>query len=116
MIHGRKYRRLNFYSGKRQSFLRNMVISLIKNESITTTSARAKEVKRQAEKIINLCKDESLSSKKRAYSYLRDEDVVKKLFTSLKDRYSNRNGGYVRIFHIGYRKGDGAELSLLKLT
>ncbi|HOJ16118.1 MAG TPA: 50S ribosomal protein L17 [Caldisericia bacterium] len=116
MIHGRKYRRLNFYSGKRQSYLRNMAISLIKSESIVTTTARAKEVKRHTEKIITLCKDESLSSKKKAYSYLRDKEVVEKLFTTLKDRYANRAGGYVRIFNVGYRKGDGAEMSLLKLT
>ncbi len=116
MIHGRKYRRLNFYSGKRQSYLRNMAISLIKSESIVTTTARAKEVKRYTEKIITLCKDESLSSKKKAYSYLRDKEVVEKLFTTLKDRYANRPGGYVRIFNVGYRKGDGAEMSLLKLT
>jgi len=93
-----------------------MVISLIKSESVITTTARAKEVKRHAEKMINLCKDESLSSKKRAYSYLHDKDIVKKLFTSLKDRYADRNGGYVRIFHVGYRKGDGAQISLLKLV
>lgn len=116
MIHGRKYRRLNFYSGKRQSFLKNMAVSLIKSESIITTEARAKEVRRYTEKIITLCKDDSLASKKRAYSYLSDKEAVKKLYASLKDRYNDRNGGYTRIFHIGYRRGDGAKMSLIKLT
>ncbi len=115
MIHGRKYRRLNFYSGKRQSFLKTMAVSLIKNENITTTEARAKEIRRYTEKIITLCKDDSLAAKKRAYSYLRDKEAVKKLYTSLRDRYSERNGGYTRIFHIGYRRGDGAKMCLIKL-
>jgi len=116
MEHGRKYRKLNLYSGKRQGFLKNMAVSLILNESVKTTDARAKEVRRYTEKIITICKDESLASKKKAYSTLRNSKAVEKLFTALRNRYLERNGGYTRIFKIGYRAGDGASMCLVTLV
>jgi len=115
MEHGRKYRKLNLYSSKRHSFLKNMAVSLILNESIKTTDARAKEVRRYTEKIITISKDESLSSKKKAYSILRNSKAVEKLFTVIRNRYLERNGGYTQIFNIGYRTGDGASMCLVKL-
>ncbi len=115
MRHGRKYRKLNFYSGQRQSVLRTMTVSLLLEEKIITTEARAKEIKREAEKIITLCKDDSLATRRRAFAQLRDKQALQKLYASLKDRYAEQNGGYIRIFHVSPRKGDGAPMAMLKL-
>ncbi len=116
MRHGRKYRKLNFYSGQRQSVLRTLTVSLLLEESITTTEARAKEIKREAEKVITFCKDDSLASKRRAFAYLRSKQALQKLYSSLKDRYAEKDGGYIRLFHVGYRRGDGAPMAMLKLS
>ncbi len=116
MRHGRKYRKLNFYSGQRKSVLRNLTVSLLLEETITTTEARAKEIKREAEKIITLCKDESLSARRRAFAQLRSKEALIKLYSSLKDRYAERDGGYIRLFHVGYRRGDSAPMAMLKLS
>jgi large subunit ribosomal protein L17 len=116
MRHGRKYRKLNFYSAQRQSVLRNLIVSLLLEETITTTEARAKEIKREAEKVITLCKDESLAARRRAFAQLRSKEALQKLYSSLKDRYAEKEGGYVRLFHVGYRRGDAAPLAMLKLS
>lgn len=115
MRHGRKYRKLNFYSAQRASLLRNMTVSLIMTENVTTTDARAKEVKRYAEKIITLCKDNSLATRRRAFAYLRSKEALEKLYGSLRDRYIDQKGGYIRIFHAGFRRGDAAEMCIIKL-
>jgi large subunit ribosomal protein L17 len=115
MRHGRKLRKLNFYSAQRSSLLRNMTVSLIMTENVTTTDARAKEIKRYAEKIITLCKDDSLATRRRAFAYLRSKEALQKLYGSLRDRYIDQKGGYVRIFHAGFRKGDAAEMCIIKL-
>ncbi|MCK5848418.1 MAG: 50S ribosomal protein L17 [Caldisericia bacterium] len=115
MRNRRKSRKLNFYSAQRKSVLRTMTVSLIMTETVNTTDARAKEVKKYAESLINLCKDDSLNNRRRAFSTLRDKDVVKKMFGPLHDRYQERDGGYIRIFHTGYRRGDAAKMCTLKL-
>ena len=116
MTHGKKLRKLNVYSAQRASLIRNMTVSLLREESVTTTEARAKEIKREAEKVITLCKDESLATRRLAFAKLRDEDVLKKLYGPLRDRFLERNGGYVRLFRVGYRRGDGSPLCMLKLV
>lgn len=116
MTHGKKLRKLNLYSAQRASLIRNMTVSLLREESVTTTEARAKEIKREAEKVITLCKDESLATRRLAFAKLRDEEVLKKLYGPLRDRFLERNGGYVRLFRVGYRRGDGSPLCLIKLV
>ncbi|MCE5223871.1 50S ribosomal protein L17 [bacterium] len=116
MTHGKKLRKLNVYSAQRASLIRNMTVSLLREESVTTTEARAKEIKREAEKVITLCKDESLATRRLAFAKLRDEEVLKKLYGPLRDRFLERNGGYVRLFRVGYRRGDGSPLCMLKLV
>lgn len=116
MNHGKKLRKLNVYSAQRASLIRNMTVSLLREESVTTTEARAKEIKREAEKVITLCKDESLATRRLAFARLRDEEVLKKLYGPLRDRFLERNGGYVRLFRVGYRRGDGSPLCLIKLV
>lgn len=115
MRNRRKNRQLNFYSAQRKSVLRSMTVSLIKTETVNTTDARAKAVKRFAESLINLCKEDTLNNRRRAFSTLRDKDVIKKMFGPLHDRYQERDGGYIRIFHTGYRRGDAAKMCTLKL-
>jgi large subunit ribosomal protein L17 len=116
MNHGKKLRKLNVYSAQRASLIRNMTVSLLREESVTTTEARAKEIKREAEKVITLCKDESLATRRLAFARVRDEEVLKKLYGPLRDRFLERNGGYVRLFRVGYRRGDGSPLCLIKLV
>ncbi|MDD4663294.1 MAG: 50S ribosomal protein L17 [Caldisericia bacterium] len=116
MTHGKKLRKLNVYSAQRASLIRNMTVSLLREESVTTTEARAKEIKREAEKVITLCKDESLATRRLAFAKLRDEEVLKKLYGPLRDRFLERNGGYVRLFRVGYRRGDGSPLCMIKLV
>jgi large subunit ribosomal protein L17 len=115
MRHGRKLRKLNFYSAQRSSLLRNMTVSLIMTENVTTTDARAKEVKKYAEKIITWCKDDSLATRRRAFAHLRSKEALQKLYGSIRDRYLEQNGGYIRIFKAGFRRGDAAEMCILKL-
>ncbi len=116
MRHGKKLRKLNLYSAQRASLIRNMTVSLLREESVTTTVARAKEIKREAEKVITLCKDETLATRRIAFAQLRDEEVLKKLYGPLRDRFLERNGGYVRLFRVGYRRGDGAPMCTVKLS
>ena len=92
-----------------------MTVSLIMTETVNTTDARAKEVQRYAESVINLCKDDSLNNRRKAFSKLRDKEAVKKMFGPLHDRYQERNGGYIRIFHTGFRRGDAAKMCTIKL-
>lgn len=116
MRHGKKLKKLNLYSAQRASLIRNMTVSLLREESVTTTEARAKEIKREAEKVITLCKDDSLATRRLAFAKIRDEEVLKKLYGPLRDRFLEKNGGYTRIFKVGYRRGDGAPLCTVKLS
>ena len=95
--------------------LRGMVTYLIENGSIETTLTRAKEVRAIAEKMITLGKKNTLASRRQALAYITKEDVVKKLFDEVAPRYSTRNGGYTQIYRLGPRRGDAAEMALIKL-
>ena len=95
--------------------LRNMTVSLLRHEEITTTLPKAKELRRVVEPMITLGKKPSLANRRLAYNRLRDRDIVGKLFDSLGPRYAKRNGGYLRILKTGFRKGDNAPLALVTL-
>jgi len=110
------YRKLGVRSDHRRSMLRNSVTSLLAHEKITTTETRAKEIKREAEKIITLGKKGDLHARRQALSYLTDETVVRKLFDELAKRYDDRPGGYTRIIKTGFRKGDGAPMAIVELV
>ena len=97
------------------AMLRNLTTSLLKSEKIITTEAKAKEVKKLADKMISLAKEGSLNSRKRAISFIYEEEVVDKLFDNLGKRYSDRTGGFVRIAKMGPRLGDGAPQAMLEL-
>jgi large subunit ribosomal protein L17 len=93
-----------------------MVTSLLKHERIKTTKARAKEVRRYAEKMITIAKKETLASKRSVLGFVREREVVNKLFKTLIYRYAERKGGYTRMLKLGNRKGDNAEVVFLELV
>src|SRR5204862_1052710 len=115
MRHGSGLRKLNRTSSHRLSMLRNMTVSLLRHEEIKTTLPKAKELRRVAEPMITLGKKPSLANRRLAYDRLRDRSIVSKLFDDLGPRYAKRNGGYLRILKMGFRKGDNAPLALVTL-
>ena len=127
MRHKLKGRKLSRNTGHRNSLLKNLSTSLILNESINTTLAKAKELKRYAEKIIHKAKTDSLHNRRLVISKIGSTDAYKKLFEDIGNRYKNRNGGYTRIIKIPssstqsknksfYRKGDGAAMARIELV
>ncbi len=100
----------------RQAMLRNLVTSLLREGRIETTLARAKETQRMADKMITLGKKGDLAARRRALSYIYDEDVVTTLFTDIAERYEDRNGGYTRVLKLGPRRGDSAEMAIIELV
>ncbi|MGH8745602.1 MAG: 50S ribosomal protein L17 [Burkholderiales bacterium] len=115
MRHGSGLRKLNRTSSHRLAMLRNMSVSLLRHEEITTTLPKAKELRRVVEPIITLGKKPSLANRRLAFDRLRDRGIVSKLFDDLGPRYAKRNGGYLRILKSGFRKGDNAPLALVSL-
>ena len=115
MRHGHGLRKLNRTTSHRLAMLRNMTVSLLRHEEISTTLPKAKELRRVAEPMITLGKKPSLANRRLAYDRLRDRDIVEKLFDTLGPRYAKRNGGYLRILKMGFRKGDNAPLALVSL-
>jgi large subunit ribosomal protein L17 len=94
---------------------RNMVTSLLDKERIRTTLPRAKEARRIAERMITLGKRESLHARRQALAFVKDPEVVSKLFKTLAPRFAERPGGYTRIIRLGFRQGDGAQMAILEL-
>jgi large subunit ribosomal protein L17 len=115
MRHERARKRLGHGASHGRAILRNMVTSLFKHEQIETTDAKAKMLKPVAEKMITLAKRGDLHARRQALSYLKDKAVGHRLFGELKDRYLDRQGGYIRIVKKGVRKGDGAPMSVVQL-
>ncbi len=116
MRHNKAGKRLGRNSSHRAAMLRNMVTSLIQHEKITTTDARAKELRKLAEKMITLGKRGDLHARRQAAQVIRDRKVVAKLFEQVAPRYSARPGGYTRIIKLGSRLGDNAPQSLIELV
>jgi len=116
MRHKRIGRKLGVVTKHRRAMFRNMATDLFRHESITTTDARAKEIRRVAEKMITLAKKGTLQARRQAAAFIKDKDVLKKLFSELAEKYKDRPGGYTRIIKMGYRKGDNAPLSLIEIV
>ena len=110
------YRKLGRNSAQRKAMLRGMVTYLLENGSIETTVTRAKEVSSEVEKMITLGKKNTLATRRAALAYITKEDVVSKLFTTIAPRYEGRNGGYTSIYKLGPRRGDGAEMAIIRLV
>jgi large subunit ribosomal protein L17 len=96
--------------------LRNLLTSLFHYEKIVTTEAKAKELRKLADKVITLAKRGDLHARRQAAEVIQDEDVLKKLFDSIGSRYKDRNGGYTRLTKLEYRMGDGAPLAAIELA
>ena len=109
-------RKLGRPTGHRRAMFRNLVTDLLNYEKITTTEAKAKEVRGLAEKMVTLGKDGELNSRRQALSFIFDKKVTDKVFTELASRYAERPGGYTRIIKLGPRLGDGAPMVQLELV
>ncbi len=116
MRHNRRTLRLGRNHSERRAMLENMVTSLLKHQEIITTLMKAKAAQRLADRVISLSKDDTLASRRKAFSYLQDHALTSRLFKEVGPRFKSRKGGYTRILHLSRRKGDGAELALLELT
>ncbi len=108
-------RKLGRTTAHRKAMMRGMVTLLLENGQVETTLCRAKEVRSIAEKMITLGKKNTLASRRAALAYITKEEVVTKVFVELAPMYANRNGGYTQIFKLGPRRGDGAEMAIVKL-
>ena len=116
MRHGKLGRRFGRHSGHRQAMFSNMAAALIRHEQIVTTLPKAKDLKRVMDKYITLAKRGDLNSRRLAASRLRDDDMVKKLFSTLAERYADRPGGYTRVLQAGFRYGDRAPRAVIELV
>ncbi|MPW24997.1 50S ribosomal protein L17 [Alkalibaculum sp. M08DMB] len=110
------YRKLGRPTDQRRAILRNLVTAFLSNGKIETTVTRAKETRRIAEKMITLGKKGDLHSRRQALSYINSEEVVVKLFSEIAPKYADRNGGYTRIYKLGPRRGDSAEMAQIELV
>jgi len=109
-------RKLSRHTQHRRWMFRNMLVSLLDHERLRTTLAKAKELRVWADKIITLGKRNDLHARRQAFALLRSEDIVKKLFGEIAPRFKDRQGGYTRIYRMGWRQGDAAPLSLIELV
>ncbi len=116
MRHMKSGRKLNRNSSHRKAMFRNMASSLFEHEVIKTTVPKAKELRRVAEPLITLAKEDSVAHRRLAFDRLRNREVVTKLFNELGPRYVDRPGGYLRILKCGYRTGDKAPMSYVELV
>ncbi len=116
MRHRNSGRQLNRNSSHRKAMFKNMAASLIDHEVIRTTVPKAKELRRVAEPLITLAKEDSVANRRVAFSRLRDNSAVGKLFTDLGPRYKERPGGYMRILKCGFRPGDKAPMAYVELV
>ena len=110
------YQKLGRNTGHRKAMLRNLVTSLFRNDRISTTEARAKEVKSIAERLVTTAKANDLAARRQVLAYIYEEEVVRKLFSSIAPKYADRPGGYTRIIKVGYRRGDAAKSVILELV
>jgi large subunit ribosomal protein L17 len=116
MRHRKSGRQLNRNSSHRSAMFSNMANSLFEHEIIKTTLPKAKELRRVAEPLITMAKDDSVAKRRLAFSRLRDKAMVGKLFSELGPRYKERPGGYTRILKCGYRAGDSAPMAYIELV
>jgi large subunit ribosomal protein L17 len=116
MRHKVGHRKLQRTSSHRAALLRNMSAALIKHEQITTTTAKARELRPYVEKLITLAKRGGLSNRRVAHARLLDDTQLTKLFDELAPRYASRNGGYTRIIKAGFRQSDAAPIAVIELV
>jgi len=116
MRHHKSGRKLNRNSSHRKAMFSNMASSLFDHEIIKTTLPKAKELRRVAEPLITMAKNDSVANRRLAFARLRDKEMVGKLFNELGPRYAERPGGYTRIMKCGFRSGDAAPMAYIELV
>ncbi|MCJ2061691.1 50S ribosomal protein L17 [Methylobacterium sp. J-088] len=116
MRHGYRGRRFNRTAEHRKAMFANMSVALLKHEQIVTTLPKAKDLRPVVEKLVTLGRIDSVHTRRLAMAQLRDNDMVKKLFTVIGPRYQGRPGGYLRIMKAGFRKGDNAPLAVIEFV
>ncbi len=116
MRHRKLKGKLGRTSAHREALLRNLTTSLVLYEKIITTAAKAKELRRIADRMISLAKRRDLHARRQAAGLIQDERALRKLFDTIGERYQGRNGGYTRITKLDYRVGDGAPLAAVELV
>jgi len=109
-------RKLSRHTQHRELMFRNMLVSLLRYERIKTTLAKGKELRGWADRMISLGKRGTLHARRRAFALLRDKGIVKKLFDEIAPKFKDREGGYTRVYKLGWRQGDAAPLSLVELV
>ena len=116
MRHRKSGRKFNRNSSHRKAMFKNMAASLVEHELIKTTLPKAKELRRVAEPLITLAKNDSVANRRLAFARVRNDEVVAKLFDELGPRYKDRPGGYIRILKCGFRTGDAAPMAYVELV
>ena len=116
MRHNKKFNHLGRTASHRSAMLANMAISLIEHKRITTTVAKAKELKKYVEPLITKAKDDSTNSRRVVFSYLQNKEAIKKLFGEVAQAVGDRPGGYTRIIKLGTRQGDAAQVCFIELV
>jgi large subunit ribosomal protein L17 len=116
MRHLNRGRKLSRTSSHRKALFRNLVLSLIEHERIKTTDAKAKELRRYADKMVTLGKRGDLAARRLAFAFMQSRDAVKKLFDEIAPRFTDRPGGYTRVVKFGVRRGDSAPISIIEFT
>lgn len=116
MRHGHGYRKLNRTHTHRKAMFSNMAVALVTHEQIKTTLPKAKELRRFVDRMITLGKKGQLGNRRQAFAFLRDDDAVSKLFSTLAERYKDRSGGYTRVLKAGFRYGDNAPMAIIELV
>ncbi len=116
MRHGKTINHLGRTASHRNAMLQNMAVSLILHKRINTTVAKAKALRKYVEPILTKSKDDSMHSRRTAFSYLQDKEAVKELFGTISGKIADRPGGYTRIIKTGFRLGDAAEMCMMELV
>ena len=116
MRHNKAFNHLGRKSGHRKAMLANMASSLIEHKRINTTVAKAKALKSYVEPLITKSKEDTTHSRRVVFSYLKDKEAVKELFSNIAPKIADRRGGYLRVLHTGFRQGDAADMALVEFV
>lgn len=116
MRHNKAINHLGRQSGHRKALLANMACSLIEHKRITTTVAKAKALRSYVEPLITKSKEDTTHNRRIVFSYLKDKNAVSELFRTIAPKIADRQGGYTRVLHVGFRQGDAAEMALIELV
>lgn len=116
MRHGNKINHLGRKKAHRDALMKNLSNALITNKRITTTLAKAKELRKHIEPLLTKCKTDTTHSRRMLFSYLQDKEIIKELFGNISEKIANRPGGYTRIIKLGFRYSDAAEMAMIELV